>query len=115
MAQRSHHCRDGANLPSVADHVCLGGRYLNTASARDSERHLSVVLEQYQNSMQRPRTQAELEHEQQRQRERIARQPSVLTVTVAVVGVATVLYATFGILAVVVVASVGAAGVYAVL
>ncbi len=62
--------------------------------------------------MQRPRTQAELEHEQRRQRERLVRQPSVITVSVVVVGVAIVLHSTVGILAVVAAAAVCIAGVY---
>jgi hypothetical protein len=65
--------------------------------------------------MQRPPTRAELEHERRRQHERLVRQPSVITVSVVVVSVAVALYTTVGILAVVAMVGVCAAGAYAVL
>lgn len=46
--------------------------------------------------MQRPRTQAELKHEQRRQRERLTRQPSVITVAVALFGAIFTVDAVFG-------------------
>ncbi len=64
--------------------------------------------------MQRPPTQAELEHEQRRQRDRLVRQPSVITVIVAIVGVTIALYTTVGMLAIVVMAGACAVGAYAV-